>query len=248
MLQSGERVPVNVADSLDEEAPFDLVIVTTKAFQVDAFLPALLRSKAASLHFLFANFNPERIRDALPGRRLAFGMPSIQSWIDADGAIKISISKRQKTLHSDQRWVELFETAGLPSAFEADMMGWLRWHAPMTVAFEMVCVAGERRHSGATWREARTMARGAKGGFAILRGLGYEMHSSKKSLNGMPLFALTFLLWMVSKMKDFRVLLASGEREARAEADAIMAAAAKDPALAVARKAVAATKIPCLTG
>jgi 2-dehydropantoate 2-reductase len=243
VLQSGERVSVSVADSLDEDAPFDLVIITTKAFQVDAFLPALSRSKAESLHFLFANFNPEAIRDALPGRRLAFGMPFIQSWIDSAGAIKIGINKRQKTLHNDQRWVALFEGAGLPSAFEADMMGWLRWHAPMTVAIEMVCVAGERHHSGAHWREASTMARGMKGGFAILSGLGYEMHSSVKGLSRMPQFAVTFLFWMLSKMKTFRVLLASGENEARAEADAILAAAAKHSALAAASMAVAATKL-----
>jgi 2-dehydropantoate 2-reductase len=243
VLQNGERVPVRVADSLDEDASFDLVIVTTKAFQVDAFLPALARSKAASFHFLFANFNPDHIRDALPGRRPAFGMPFIQSWIDEAGAIKININKRQKTLHSDQRWVELFESAGLPSAFEADMMGWLRWHAPMTVAIEMVCVAGERHNSGATWREARTMARGIRAGFAILRGIGYEMHRSAKGLAGMPLFIVTLLLWWMSKMKKFRVLLASGEDEARSQADEIIVAARRDPSLASASKTVAAMTI-----
>jgi hypothetical protein len=46
---------------------------------------------------------------------------------------------------------------------------------------------------------------------------------------------------MMSKMKDFRVLLASGESEARAEAVLIVAAAAKKPALAAACKAVAKT-------
>jgi len=48
---------------------------------------------------------------------------------------------------------------------------------------------------------------------------------------------------MMSKMKNFRILLASAESEARAEADLIVAAAKRDPALAGARKAVLAAKI-----
>ena len=237
VLQSGERAPVAVADRLEPSTTFDLVIVTTKAFQVDAFLPALAQSRAAAIHFLFANFNAERLKQAIP-ERSSLGMPFIQSWIDKEGAIKINISKRQKTLHDDQRWVDLFEDAGLPSAFEADMLGWLRWHAPLTVAFEMACVAGERRHAGASWKDSRTMVRGAKAGFAILKSLGYPMHPSTRSLA--PQVGLTLLLWILSRQKSFRVLLASGENEGRAEAKEIIAAAAPNPELASASSAVAA--------
>ena len=37
----GRRARVRVADALDEETPFDLVIVTILAHQVDSVLPAL---------------------------------------------------------------------------------------------------------------------------------------------------------------------------------------------------------------
>jgi 2-dehydropantoate 2-reductase len=241
-FQDGGHLAVEVADGLDEEKDYDLVIVTTKAFQVDALLPTLARSKTAEFHFLFANFNPERIRDALKAKHCSFGMPFIQAWLDDDGRLKTKINSRQKTLHNDHRWVDLFNGAGLPSALEGDMLGWLRWHAPMTIAIESVCVAGERRHGGATWREARTMARGMRAGFQIIRGLGYEMHSSAKSFARMPVTVVTFMLWMMSRMKRFRELLASGENEARAQVDELVAAAQTEPGLRVAAGAVSAMR------
>ena len=40
----GERAEMRVADKLDEEIPFDLVLVTLLAHQVEAVLPGLRRS------------------------------------------------------------------------------------------------------------------------------------------------------------------------------------------------------------
>jgi 2-dehydropantoate 2-reductase len=42
----GERASVRVTDTLDEQTPCDLVIVTLLAYQVDAVLPTLQRSRA----------------------------------------------------------------------------------------------------------------------------------------------------------------------------------------------------------
>ena len=42
----GERASVRVSSTLDEQAPYDLVIVTLLAHQTDALLPALQRSAA----------------------------------------------------------------------------------------------------------------------------------------------------------------------------------------------------------
>src|SRR4051812_30790513 len=44
VLTTGERASVTVTDHLDEQAPFDLVIVTVLAHQAGAVLPALQRS------------------------------------------------------------------------------------------------------------------------------------------------------------------------------------------------------------
>ena len=48
----GERAEVRVTDALDEQTPYDLVIVTMPAYQVDAVLPAL-RCSAAPMHSIY---------------------------------------------------------------------------------------------------------------------------------------------------------------------------------------------------
>ena len=73
MLKTGERAEVRVADKLDEEAAYNLVVVTTPAHQIDAVLPALQRSRAQWVQFMFLTFEPERLRDAI-GHRCSFGM------------------------------------------------------------------------------------------------------------------------------------------------------------------------------
>ncbi|MDB5613441.1 MAG: hypothetical protein JWQ22_1094 [Devosia sp.] len=46
----GERANVHVAESLDEQVAYDLVIVTLLAHQVESLLPALQRSKVHPVH------------------------------------------------------------------------------------------------------------------------------------------------------------------------------------------------------
>ena len=49
----GERASVRVSSVIDEQTPYDLVIVTLLAHQTDALLPALTRSAAKSIQFMF---------------------------------------------------------------------------------------------------------------------------------------------------------------------------------------------------
>jgi 2-dehydropantoate 2-reductase len=46
MLRTGERAEATISDRLDEQQPYDVVIVTVLAHQVDSVLPALQRSMA----------------------------------------------------------------------------------------------------------------------------------------------------------------------------------------------------------
>ncbi|MGI9169697.1 MAG: ketopantoate reductase family protein, partial [Caulobacteraceae bacterium] len=55
---TGARAEMRVAETLDEAMAFDLVVVTTLAHQVEALLPALRRSQARSIHFMFNTFDP----------------------------------------------------------------------------------------------------------------------------------------------------------------------------------------------
>ena len=183
----GERATVRVADVLDEQTPYDLVIVTLLAHQVDAVLPALQRSEARCIQFMFNCFEPERLRDAIGAERCAFGMPFVQASFDGEGKLKATIGAAgQKTLLGQQHWVDVFNAAGLPAALEPDMPLWLRCHAPLCVAFESVSVAGERRGGGASWGEAMVLARGMHECFALIKGLGTGLSAGQGAPQRLP--------------------------------------------------------------
>jgi 2-dehydropantoate 2-reductase len=109
---------------------------------------------------------------------------------------------------------------------------WLRCHVPLCVAFESVCVAGQRRGGGASWGEANVLARGVHQSFRLIEGLGYRVYPRAKArIDGSPAWVVAAILWSLSRIRPFRELLATGENECRALADAMAAAAprAKPP-------------------
>lgn len=109
-----------------------------------------------------------------------FGMPAINASLDTDGRLTIKIS-RQKTLHGDQRWVDLFNAAGIPSAREDNMPLWLRCHAPMTAAMERVAAAKQHSDKRGFRQQSRTAAHGMRAGFAIIRALGDPLYRRSKA-------------------------------------------------------------------
>jgi 2-dehydropantoate 2-reductase len=227
VLQSGERVPVSVAEILDEEAPFDLVIVTTLAHQTAALLPALQRSAAGCIQFMANNFQPERLQAAIGAGRCAFGMPFVQATLDSEGRLKAVIGAAgQKSLMGEQRWVDLFNAAGLPAVLECEMPLWLRCHAPFCVVFESVSVAGARRGGAASWGEALVLARGVHASFALLKSLGYEVYPRAKARIGRsPSWVIAAMLWSMSRIRSFRELLATGRAECCALVDVMVSSA-----------------------
>ena len=226
---NGERAEVRVADTLDEQIPYDLVIVTLLAHQINAVLPALQRSQAKSVLLMFNCFEPERLRDVVGAERCTLGMPFVQASFEGDGRLKATIGTAgQKTLLGQPRWVEVFNAAGLPAALEPDMPLWLRCHVPLCVAFESVSVAGERRVGGASWGEAMVLARGMHECFALIKGLGYRVYPRGKArLNGCPAWAVAAMLWTLSRVRSFRELLATGKQECCALIDVMVVAAPK---------------------
>ena len=229
----GERASVRVADTLDGQTPYDLVIVTLLAHQVDAVLPALQRSAATCIQFMFNTFDPERLQEAVGVGRCAFGMNFVQATLDGDGKLKATIGAGgQKTLMNRQRWVDVFNAAGLPAAVERDMPLWLRCHVPLCVAFESVSVAGVRRGGGASWGEALVLARGVQASFKLIEGLGHPVYPrTKKLMDRSPASVVAAMLWSMSRVRSFRELLATGKAECVALVDAMVAAAplAKGP-------------------
>jgi len=234
----GERAEVRITDSLDDQTPYDLVIVTLLAHQAEAAMPMLQRSAAKCIQFMFNTFDPERLRDAVGVARCAFGMPILQANFDAVGKLKAKIGgPGQRTLISRQQWVYVFNAAEIPSVLEPDMMLWLRCHAPLCVAFESVSVTSVRRGAGAPWGESMALARGVKESFALIRGLGFKVHPrGKRIVSASPAPAIAALLWCLSRIRSFRELVATGEHECRAMVDVMVAAAPlADPPVRVSR-------------
>ena len=87
----GERASVRVSSELDEQVPYDLVIVTLLAYQMAALLPTLRRSAAKCIQFMFNTFHPERLQEAIGVERCAFGMPFVRATLDGDGRLKAVI-------------------------------------------------------------------------------------------------------------------------------------------------------------
>ena len=224
---NGEHASVRVIDSLDEGTPYDLLIVTLLDHQTRAMLPSLRRSAAKTVQFMFNTFYPERLEYAVGSSRCAFGMPFVQATLDSEGKLKATIGAAgQKTIMSEQRWVDVFIAAGLPATLEPDMPLWLRCHVPMCVAFESVAIAGERRGGGASWNEAVVLARGVHASFNLIKGLGYDIYpSAKKLIDRSPIPVLAASLWSMSRIPSFRQVLATGKIECEVLVD-VMAAAA----------------------
>ncbi len=232
----GEQAELQVADKLDEQVPYDLVLVTLLAHQVEAVLPALQRSAANSILFMFNNFEPEQLRDAVGAERCSFGMPFIQARLDQDGKLTAKIGAAgQKSKINNQEWVKVFNAAGLPAVFESNMFLWLRCQVPLGAAFESVSVAAMRRGGGASWKEAMVIARGAQESFTLIQRLGYRLYPSGKAfLHASPTWVLASILWSMSRVKSFRELLATGLNECRALVDALVASASRNgPSISV---------------
>ncbi|WP_284944502.1 ketopantoate reductase family protein [Acidisoma cladoniae] len=222
----GERAAMRVASALDEDTPYDLVIVTLLAHQTDALLPALRRSAAKCIQFMFNTFHPERLQEAVGAARCAFGMPFVQAMLTAEGRLKATIGAGgQKTIMGQQRWVDVFNAAGVPAKCEPDMPLWLRCHVPLCVAFESVSVAGERRGGGASWGEALVLAQGVHASFTLIKGLGYDLYPSAKTrIDRSPAWVVAAVLWLMSRIRSFRELLATGKAECINLVDVLVAA------------------------
>jgi len=223
-----ERAEIDVVDGLDDQIPYDLIIVTLLAHQVDVVLPALQRSAAKCIQFMFNTFDPGRLQEAIGVERCSFGMPFVQATLEQDGKLQATIGAMgQATKMSEQRWVDVFNAAGLPAVVEPDMCLWLRCHTPLCVAFESVSVSGMRRGGGASWGEAMVLARGMHESFILIQRLGYSLYPSGKSwLNSSPAWAVACMLWSMSRITSFRELLATGVNECRALVDVMVIAAA----------------------
>ncbi len=170
------RVPVQVSATLDGKTPWDLVLVTVLASQVDAVLPELSACAAQRVMFMFNTFESlRRLRHAVRKSRFAFGFPAILASIE-DGKLRSKIMTRgQLTTVTDETWARIFTEAGILTVVHADMESWLRTHAALVVPVMAVTVAAHARQAGVSWREAMRSARAMDEGFRLVRRLGHTV-------------------------------------------------------------------------
>ena len=219
MLRTGERAEVTISDRLDEQQPYDVVIVTVLAHQVDSVLPALTRSMARCVIFMFATPEAERLRAAIGVDRTQFGYAGVLATLDADGKLDLTI-QRVKAILEDQRWVEVFRYAGMPAKLDPDAGANLRSRAPLTIAMESVTSMGMAKDRGANWAEARLGARGIKAGAKILRAAG----DKPSGIDRAPRFVLALILWGASRAA-FREAVGNSDGEVRGLIDLFVAEA-----------------------
>ena len=67
----GGLAQMHIADRLDEQTAYDLVLVTLPAYQVEALLPTLGQSAAKWIQFMCNTFNPERLQAAVGAQNKA---------------------------------------------------------------------------------------------------------------------------------------------------------------------------------
>jgi 2-dehydropantoate 2-reductase len=227
VTSSGARAAVAVRGALDATTPWDLLLVSVLAHQVDAALPALAASAAKTVMFMFNTFEPlTRLREAVGASRFAFGFPAMLASVD-DGKLTTDINKRGLvTTVTDAAWAKVFTDAGIPTVTHADMESWLRTHAAMIVPFMIAASSAHARGAGVPWSQAMTLARAMDEGFRMVVRLGNTLTpDSMVTLSRLPVPALAALLWTATRVPSIRRSGAAGSAEPRALIDAMSAAA-----------------------
>jgi len=228
VLVTGESAAVHVDAALDKTRPYDLVLVTVLAPQVEAVLPSLRDCAAKTVMFMFNTFEPlTRLREAVGAERFAFGFPSVIANIVEGGQLTSAIVTRGALSPvTDAVWGKVFTDAGIPCFVEADMESWLRTHAAVVVPVMTIGVVAHARKAGVSWAEARQSARAMNEGFQLVRRLGHSLTPSAIAVfSHLPSFLVTTLLWVASRFNLFRKMGAVGPREPRALIDEMSAVA-----------------------
>lgn len=227
VLVTGERAAVSVSPVLDAATPWDLVLVTVLASQVDSVLPALKASAARTVMFMFNTFESlDRLRDAVGEGRFAFGFPAMLSALTEGRLTREILTHGQITTVTDAAWARVFTDAGILTIVHDDMQSWLRTHAALMVPVLATATLAAARGAGVSWSEARDRALAMSSGFRIVRQLGNAITpSSVGVVSRLPTSLVASLLWSLSRTKAMRDLGAHAPGEARTLIDQMAAAA-----------------------
>lgn len=223
--RDGARAAVSVAAALDEQTPWDLLLVTVLAPQLAQLLGAIARSHARRVMFMCNTFESiEPLRAAVGAHRFAFGFPGGVFALLVDGRIHPTI--RAGTTVSDPAIAAVFTGAGIPTVVEDDMQGWLRAHAAMVVPLMAMSTVVLARGGRASWRECQRYADALVAGFAIVRAVGSVPRPAALAWAArLPRVALAAALWAFSGTSTLHDLGRLGAAEPRMLIDMMARAA-----------------------
>jgi 2-dehydropantoate 2-reductase len=224
---NADRAPVQVASALDRKTPYDLVLVTVLAHQVDALLPELKACAAKTVLFMYNSFDPlDRLRDAVGAERFAAGFPNMAAFF-VEGRLKSNVNgPGMVTTLSSPTWAELLEQAGMPTEVEADMGSYLRSHVAFVVPLMAAAILTWQRSTELTWAEAKKLTAALVEALALVRGLGHLLKPGFVAvLGGLPSFLLTAILWAFARTAANKNLGEFGPAEPCALIDAMTKAA-----------------------
>ena len=223
---TGPPASVKVAASLDAATPWDLVLVTVLANQVDGVLPTLTASAAKTILFMFNTFEATaRLRNAVGAHRAAFGFPTVTSFF-VDGKLKSSMSGAGQNVALDNAaWAKIFSDAEIATVLEPDMDSFLRSHVAMIIPLMCIGNLAYQRRSGISYAESQQYVDATREAFAAVHQLGHKViPRAVSAMDHMPSFLLRCMFWAVSRTQPVRALGEFGSGEAQSLIDAVVAA------------------------
>jgi 2-dehydropantoate 2-reductase len=222
----GRRAQVRVVLEIDVSVPYDLVLVTVLAHQVDPLLPSLAASTAKTILLMFNTFErTERWRDALGRHRFAFGFPNMTAFFEEEKLRSVVDGPGMVTTLTSPKWADVLKQAGMPTEVESDIDSFLRSHVAFVVP---LMVAGQliwKRDAELSWAEARRLTEALREGFDLVRALGHAIKPGYVALLArMPSILQLGLVWTFSRTAGVKNLGGFGPDEVRALIDAMTAA------------------------
>ncbi|KAH8725705.1 ketopantoate reductase PanE/ApbA-domain-containing protein [Phaeosphaeriaceae sp. PMI808] len=198
-----------VTAKLDTSQPYDLVLVTVLAHQVDDALFATLRGCRPSTKILFF-FNTfaalDVYRNAVGADRAIFGFPFAVANIENDGTLVHSFPGDSQI--SDTTWHAVFVDAGIPCTLEKNMQGWLRTHAAALVGLLTTIILARDGDRGATWAEASRGGKVAHEAARLITTLGDKLTPWHHDLIfRLPVAFFSLLAWIASRVRNIRTTI-----------------------------------------
>jgi len=219
----GRRAEIQVLQAIDATTPYELVMVTVLAHQVDSLLPMLRASAAKWVLFLFNTFDSTQgWRDAVGAERFAFGFPNMVAYLEDDRLRSVVNGPGMVTTMTSPHLADVFKQAGLPTEVEGDIDSWLRSHVAFVVPLMVAAQWTWQRSKPLTWAEARRLVRALNEGMALVRALGHAVKPRFVAFfERLPTPLLTGLFWAFSRTASVRDMGAFGPGEVRSLIDAM---------------------------